>query len=186
MPAGAVHYEYWKRGLYAAVPGAAIGVIIGILYQNLYLVEFWMWWLFWYWMGRYIDPDWDQAGITAAEGRMRRELGLLSLVIFPVTAFYAELVGHLIDVLNIKGAIGGTHRTWLTHSLVPGTVIRQVVVCLCLALALNLTNEALAVTFGGSLNFAAKDLHTFYFAMFAGLGTTDLIHILLDKYYGGE
>ena|SRR5688572_7536076 len=185
MPDGATHHRFWRRGLTVVAVSSAFLFVWGIMY-NSYVSEFAVWWLFWYWMGRYIDPDLDLLGTTMAEGRMLRELDLLGVFMVPVWTFYAAGIGYAVKKFKIKGAIGGTHRTWLTHSLIPGTLIRQALICLCLHIAVNWATFGTNVLFGGTINFHPSDVGTFLLAQFAGLGLADAIHIYLDNHYGGE
>lgn len=184
MPDGATHYTYWKRGLAAIIPTSGIIFAYGLAF-NTYVAEFALWLLFWYWMGRYIDPDWDQHGMTSAEGRIQREHPLLAMFVLPVSTFYVSQVYFLVRVFKIGGAIGGTHRTWLTHSLI-GTLHRCVLICLCLLTVVNWANFLLGQYQFGAIAFHPYDLATFVTAMIAGLGISDSIHIILDKLHGGE
>jgi hypothetical protein len=185
VPDGATHYKYWKRGLAVVIPASGILFVAGI-FSNLYVSEFALWLLFWYWCGRYIDPDWDLLGVTQAEGRIQRELDLLAVFILPVTTFYAAGIGYIVKKFHIAHAIGGSHRTWLTHSLVPGTLLRCVLICLCLGSMVNWANFILGHFLNGVLVFYPYDLAAFGLAQFAGLGTADSIHLWLDHHYGGE
>ena len=186
MPAGVVHYKYHQSLL---IPVILIGIGVfsfGIIRERYYLSEVALWFVVWYWAGRYVDPDLDLQGITMAEGRMLRELDFLGVLLVPVTAFYAAGIGYAIRKFGIQGAIGGSHRTWLTHSLIPGTMIRQLLICSILVFVLNLANRSLSALFGGSLQFAPWDLVAFVTGQFLGLGAADILHISLDNYYGGE
>ena len=185
MPSGKIHHEYHQKFLPAVAVGSATLFVVGIIVSS-YISEMAVWMFFWYWSGRYIDPDWDLLGVTEAEGRMLRELGYLGVMFIPVTAFYAANIGYFTKKLGIKGAIGGTHGTWLTHKVIPGTLIRQSIICLVILFVVNSVNAILEQTFGGWLEFATKDLIAFLIGQFLGLAVSDTIHILLDKYYGGD
>jgi hypothetical protein len=184
MPSGDVHYRYWKAGLRIVIPTSGIVFAWGVAF-NSYVAEFAIWFLFWYWMGRYADPDWDLLGVTGAEGRIQRELGLVAVFALPVTTFYAAQVAYITKVFNIKGAIGGSHRTWLTHSPI-GTLHRCVLICLSLLTVINWANFLLGQYQIGVIAFHPYDLATFMIAMIAGLGVSDSIHIILDKLHGGD
>lgn len=182
-PAGPVHHKYHQAYMPVAFAVSIAVFIAGFFVDGGYISEGAVWFLFWYWAGRYIDPDWDLQGITMAEGRMTRELDILGVFMAPVTAFYAAAVGYTIRKFNVKGAIGGTHRTYLTHSLIPGTLGRQLLICSILYFVLNLANDAVAHIIGGRLEFATLDLFAFVVGQFLGLGSADLVHIILDNYY---
>lgn len=186
MPSGEVHFAYWKKGLKVAVLVAAAIFVAGLLYSS-YLSEFALWFLFWYWCGRWCDPDLDLIGISAAEGRLLRELDLLGVFILPLTTFYAAGIGYVIRKFRIPGAIGGSHRTWLTHSLIPGTLLRCVFICICLGSVINWADFIFGYLRNGALHFHPYDLAAFGLAQFMGLGIADAIHIWLDSHYqGGE
>lgn len=185
MPAGPVHHEYWKRDLPVVLATSVILAVLG-LFTSSYLVEFAIWYSFWYWTGRYFDPDLDLTGVTMAEGRMLRELGLLGVFLFGVTSSYAALIGWIIKTFKIKGAIGGTHRTWLTHSIVPGTLIRVAMIDILVYSMVEIIGKLLHFLLGGYLTFALGDILGFILSQICGLGTSDARHIYLDKHYGED
>jgi hypothetical protein len=180
MPAGKVHAEYHRKYQLLAIGVGIFAFCVGLLY-NSYICVVAVWFVIWYWAGRYIDPDLDLQGITAAEGRMLRELDILGVFLVPITAFYAALIGYIIKKFKIKGAIGGSHRTWLTHSIVPGTLIRQAIICLVISFGVNLANEITQIAFGFVFTFSILDILAGMLGQFLGLGSADLIHILLDN-----
>lgn len=181
MADGATHHEYWEKGLKPVAIACAIGFATGLFYAQGYPAEFFFWFFVHYLSGRYIDPDLDQEGITSAEGRMGRELGFFGLLWKWWWMLYALLLGYAIKRLKIKGAIGGTHRTWLSHSVVPGTPIRMFFLDLPFFLVLYLANTMLYKHGIGTIEFAILDLVTFFSAQFLGLGMADFIHLKLDN-----
>lgn len=185
MPSGEVHYQYWRKGMMVVVPTSGILFVWGCFF-NSYVAEFALWFLVWSFCARWIDPDWDLLGVTGAEGRIQRELDLLAVFILPVTTFYAAGVGYIVKRFKVGGAIGGSHRTWLTHSIIPGTLGRCVLICMCLFTVVNWANFILGSIGLGALNFHPYDLAAFGAAQFSALGIFDGIHIWLDKRYGGE
>jgi uncharacterized metal-binding protein len=182
MPSGQVHHEYWKRDLPYAVGLGVVLFVVG-LFKNLYLAEFAVWFVFWYWMGRYIDPDLDLPGVTQAEGRMLRELGLLGVLLFAGTSLYAALIAWIMRVLKIKG---NPHRSKLTHSIVPGTIIRAGMINVPIYALVDMFGQLLLRSFEIYLAFAFSDILAFILAQVAGLGVSDLRHISLDKHYKGD
>lgn len=105
MPSGRTHAKIWLYGAPVAIaiaahnvmtsptPAAAAGIIAG------------------YTLGRWIDPDLDQFGITSAEWRAVRELRFLGVLIAMYFMPYAYLVPH---------------RSFISHAPVIGTAIRLV------------------------------------------------------------
>ena len=180
MPSGQVHHSWWRHDLpYVVVLGVVL-FVVG-LFKSSYISEFAVWMVVWYWTGRYIDPDLDLTGVTMAEGRLLRELGLLGVFLFAATSFYAALIGWIIKKFKVKGAIGGSHRTWLTHSIFPGTVIRVAMVDMPIYMSVNIVNDLIALVTSVSLIFSISDILAFILAQVAGLGISDLRHITLDN-----
>lgn len=181
MPDGQTHHHYWNKIRRPLTLACAIGFVSGLFYWNAYPAEFFFWVFVHYMSGRYIDPDLDLEGVTASEGRMGRELDFFGLIWRWWWMLYALLLGYIIKRLNIPGAIGGTHRTWLSHSLVPGTIIRMIFANIPFFFMINLVSDFLP----GSIEIARLDLIIYYLAQFSGLGLADIIHLTLDKKHGG-
>lgn len=70
MPDGETHYGYFKLGAFAAIPISAAVAIFSDPYLGAGIA-------IGYLAGRWVDPDLDQPGLTAAEGRMFREMRFL-------------------------------------------------------------------------------------------------------------
>lgn len=188
MPDGATHHKYWRLYLIPVIGVSTALAVVGstwcILYRNdpllaSYILEFWLWFNVWYLSGRYVDPDWDQKGQTAAEGRATRELDLLGVLLFGYSSFYAALMDYLARKLKIKGMFGGSHRSELTHSFV-GTFIRSVMVDMPLVYLLQLAY----VLSGERFMIDSLDLIIFLLAQLAGMGLADAIHVQLDRKHG--
>jgi hypothetical protein len=186
MPSGEVHHQYWKKDLPYIVGVSVVTFVVSLFLQKYYVSEFVVWYVVWYWAGRYFDPDLDLPGVTMSEGRMLRELGLLGVLLFAGTSFYAAFIGWIIKKFKIGGAIGGSHRTWLTHSIVPGTLIRVAFIDFPIYYSIDILNKLIFIILGGWLNFGLGDILAFILAQVAGLGTSDLRHILLDNANGDE
>lgn len=182
MPDGATHHLYWKKDLPFVIAAGILLLVVG-LFKSLYLSEFAVWMVIWYWMGRYIDPDLDLIGVTQAEGRMLRELSLLGVFLFSFTSFYAAFIMWVFRTFKVKG---NTHRSWVTHSIVPGTVLRAGLIDIPLWAIVSTFGDWMFLTFGLVQNFASGDILAFILAQVAGLGISDLRHILLDRYSGDE
>lgn len=181
MSDGVTHHEYWKKGLVPVGIACAIGFATGFFYWNGYPAMFFLWTFLSYLSGRYVDPDLDQEGITSAEGRMGRELGFFGLLWKWWWMLYALLLGYAIKRLKIRGAIGGTHRTILSHSIVPGTPIRMFFLDFPFYLMIYFVNNMMENHALGSISFATPDLVVFFSAQFLGLGMADFIHLKLDN-----
>ena len=179
MSDGATHHEYWKKGLKPVAIVCAIGFATGLFYAQGYPAEFFFWFFVHYLSGRYIDPDLDLEGVTSSEGRMSRELDFFGLLWRWWWMLYALLIGYAVKRLKLKGMYGG-HRSVLSHSLVPGTVIRMIFVNLPFQIVINLVNTMLHKNGLGMIQFAILDLVIYYSAQFLGLGMADIIHLNLD------
>lgn len=181
MPDGATHHEYWNKYLTPVGIACAIGFATGFFYWNGYPAEYFFWVFVSYLSGRYVDPDLDIEGVTASEGRMSRELDLFGLLWRWWWMLYALLLSYIVKRLKIKGGVGGAHRTWLSHTIVPGTIIRMIFVNLPFFFMINLVSGTLP----GTIEVARLDLITYYLAQFTGLGLADYFHLNLDEKHGG-
>lgn len=164
MPDGATHLRYLKA---AALPIVGVYVVLEIVHPN--------WWpylgsaVFWYWTTRYFDPDLDQISITSAEGRMMRELPFIG---FFMTAWWTLYAGIMNLVLG-KGA----HRSWLTHSILPGTIFRAI----WFWLPYSILGYFLL---GKGVNIFGPWLQPVLVGQLISWGLADLIHITLDRIKG--
>jgi uncharacterized metal-binding protein len=112
-------------------------------------------WLVGYGLGRWIDPDLDQIGITAAEGRMVNEIPILGTL----------LVGYS----SIYGAVFRRHhRSFITHFPVVSTAIRAVYFFWWLYFAINVLYDYQLL---------------FLVGVFIGLSIADTIHYVLDMVF---
>ena len=113
MAPGTVHYTYIKR---ATIP--VIGFALGLFLVFPTWYDCWISLIFHFIVCRYIDPDLDAIGASDAEKRIRHELGICGAFIFGWWSTYAALMDWILRK--------GSHRSWLTHSIVPGTIIRVI------------------------------------------------------------
>jgi hypothetical protein len=67
---------------------------------------------------RYVDPDMDSFSTLAAEWRIKRELNLLGVYMAGWWTIYAAQMDWILRK--------GSHRSWLTHSILPGTLTRVI------------------------------------------------------------
>ena len=104
MPDGITHHFFWKLGWGCTIPASfaimpllglpgGIGAILG------------------YSLGAFIDPDLDQIGTTAAEGRIVNALPIVGSFIYGYTSIYGSLFRK-------------HHRSFWTHFPVVSTAIR--------------------------------------------------------------
>lgn len=187
-PAGTVHHHYHRLWQF---PVLAVSSIIGGLLAvyclfyipsvNGYVLEFWFWMNFWYYAGRVVDPDLDLIGVSAAEGRALRNMGLMGTLFFGYSSFYAALMQYVARKFKIKGLFG-SHRSWLTHSPI-GTLIRIFFINAPLAYLYQMVGMALAYGLNINFRFADSDLAVFFAAQIVGLGIADGIHVYLDNHY---
>jgi hypothetical protein len=99
MSKGIVHHEYYKKS-WPFVPFIAVGAS-GLSYYFMKNPLFSLLLLcsipLGYWIGNYIDPDFDLISITYGEGRMMRQLGILGKILFVFWmpyAFICQIFGH--------------------------------------------------------------------------------------------
>jgi uncharacterized metal-binding protein len=148
MPNGEIHLRMWRTYFPLAAASAALVLVV---FQDLGLA---LGVLGGYLLGRYIDPDLDQVGITSAEGRLMREL---------------KIVGVLVTAWFVPYGYAMKHRSFLSHFPGVSTAIR---------LGWLLVLPLLAVWyFQPSLPVWAVPVLA---AVFAGLTLADTVHYLLD------
>lgn len=103
MPAGDVHYKYYKRGYWF------------IFAETLFLIfldfKFGLGNLLGYTLGRWIDPDWDLVTANNSESRMIKELPILGNILFGISSAYGSFFFR-------------HHRGFLSHFPVISTLIR--------------------------------------------------------------
>ncbi len=126
MSDGTVHFKYYQRG-YATLPiiTAAVWLSTALYYwppieKVLLSLEFAS---VLYLLGRWIDPDLDQAGTSSADSRMAKEIPLLGYIFYLYWTSYALSMSALAKLLGASRGHLGAHRTWLTHSYF-GTIVR--------------------------------------------------------------
>ncbi len=187
-PAGVVHQHYHRKWMlpFFTVSTVLAGALAIYLAETnnfslaSYILEFWVWTNFWYYAGKILDPDLDLIGVTASEGRALRGGGLLGVLFYGYSSFYAALMYYLTKKFHIKG-IAGAHRSWLTHSPL-GTIIRIVFFNAPLAYLYQMISVFLE-SFRIFFRFANSDLLVFFAAQLLGLGIADAIHVYLDSNY---
>jgi uncharacterized metal-binding protein len=170
MPDGATHFKLWRGGLalippvsfivyetasrmglkylcsdsglcFAGHGSMTIGITLGYLY------------------GAFVDPDMDIVGMTQAEGRMMRKLGIVGGALVAYWTFYGYLFRKY-------------HRSFWTHGPVISTAIRY-----CYQFWLpwiyiyNSSQDHSWLVYG-------------FIGMFIGTTVSDIIHFLADKASG--
>jgi hypothetical protein len=128
MTDGKTHFYYWRKGI-KTLPLITLGVwlttipiywgpgierVLIILEMASMIYPF----------GAINDPDLDQPGISAAEGRMAKIPGLGYFLILYWTT-YALLMSAIAKATKVSKGSLGSHRTRFTHSFW-GTLIRIV------------------------------------------------------------
>jgi uncharacterized membrane protein len=123
---GATHYAYYKRG-YATLPAVTAVLWLSTIFYYWEPVEQALRSLlfasFLYLLGRWVDPDLDQAGTSSADSRMVKEIPILGYFLYLYWTAYALSMSALARLLRVSAGHLGAHRTWLTHSYL-GTLIR--------------------------------------------------------------
>lgn len=157
MPLGKEHLRLWRKykwvGLLTTVWFAACAFPQASpdnVYWILAMPSPWLGYL----LGYYIDPDLDQANITAAEWRAMRDLGIL---------------GALLTMWFLPYGMLMTHRSFISHFPVVSTAIRYLWLLFpFLGLYLYLTYNVI------------PDFWPILAGVFFGLSSADLIHYLAD------
>ena len=174
MPDGQIHYEYWSKLKTPARIIALVTFNIILRVTNLSLIIcsifFFGQILAYELLGRYLDPDLDQPSWTAAEGRMIKDFGVFALPLLAYWSVYAYFIFALAYITKTtNGSLGG-HRTFWSHSIPLGTIIRFV-------FAFWWTPFVITYFNGEYLYYSI----TLLLGMFVGLVNSDSIHIYLDE-----
>jgi hypothetical protein len=149
MPDGATHYKYFMKGYLVEIPLSVI-------------LSFWDWQvglggLVGYSLHRYMDNDLDLMGVTAAEGRMVKELPVLGNFMFGMSSIYGSFTRH-------------NHRNFWTHFPFISTAIRLFFFFFFPFIILD--------AYG--INFIGNGWIKFWIALWVGLSRADAIHYYLD------
>lgn len=103
MPAGEVHYKYYKRGYWF------------IFIETLFLISLdfkvGLGNLLGYSIGRWIDPDWDLVTANNSESRMINEIPILGHFLYGISSTYGSIFRRY-------------HRSFITHFPFVSTAIR--------------------------------------------------------------
>ena len=150
MSDGARHYELWRRGWRYALP---LSVLVYVVSENVFCF---LGTLAGYWLGRYLDPDLDQVGTTASEGRMINELPILGHILYGYWSIYGAVFRK-------------HHRSFWTHAPVVSTFFRFIYQFWGLFLIMYLK--------GGNFTLIYKLL----WGAFFGLCYADFLHWREDK-----
>lgn len=149
MPSGEIHYRAFKKGYLIEIPLSVI-------------MSFWDWRfglgnIVGYSLHRYLDNDLDLMGVTAAEGRMVRELPILGNFMFGMSSIYGSFTRH-------------NHRNFWTHFPFISTLIRL--------FFFFVFPFALLDAYG--INLIGNGWHLFWIGLWGGLSHADGIHYFLD------
>lgn len=177
MPNGIIHEKY--RGAYTlpvSISAFFGAVVISIVMKNLYPFIPALVVIIQYRLTKYIDPDLDQVGRTKSETRMLDNFGPITGKLFQVYwTIYAGFMNTLATFFGIAHPWYGAHRTWLTHSIFPGTVIRMIWFDLPFVVIWYLFFDLPVVLVPVIISVLV--------AQFGALAIADYIHIWLDNNY---
>jgi len=183
MPAGPVHHKYYKNVGWPIVIALSLLVLGWALVIDRVNAGWYLEFVFWlyphYLSAMIVECDLDLLGVSSSDGKMLRKLGCLGVPVFAYWAFYAAMIRYLSKTFGFGGIFGG-HRSKLSHSLFPGTMIRMAFVDFPIYVFFWLFNKFVVRT----PDFSVADILVFLFAQFVSLGVSDYIHIWLDNHYG--
>ena len=131
----------------------------------------WVCWLtvaFFFVLCRYVDPDADSFTTLSADWRIKRELGLLGVYMAGWWLIYA---GQM-DWFQRKGS----HRSLLTHSVIPGTLTRVIWFDIPLIFPVAYLMEK----FTWVTQITSQYILQVLVGQFIGFAIGDIIHLYLD------
>lgn len=152
MPDGVTHYKIYKRGTPLPVAVAFFSFFVFRDYAPPLGI------LVGYFIGRWIDPDLDQMGATAAEGRMVNELPIVGWFFYGWWSIYGSIFRR-------------HHRSFWTHYPGVSTIIR---------LAWGFWWTPLLVYFGWVRNGWDTSLFLLMVGVFIGQTIADALHYIAD------
>lgn len=163
MSKGVVHYKYYKKFRIVFLLIAVIFLYPSyFIYKDLLIsiVFFLSIITGYYFIGNYVDPDFDLISITYGEGRMMRDFKVIGKLLYIYWVPYAFIC-----------QIFGGHRSWFSHGIMIGTIFRLMY---------------LLIPFWIWFFYTGQDLYELeivgFLGLWFGLGVADFIHIYLDKY----
>lgn len=107
MPAGEIHYKYFKRGYLVEIPFTVILLMWDwqFAFGNICGYSFHRW----------CDNDWDIFGSNNAEGRMVNELPIIGHFMYGISSTYGSMFRR-------------KHRSFITHFPGVSTLVRLIFV----------------------------------------------------------
>ena len=168
MAPGKVHRVVWKANIPRVIL-LTLGVI-AIFYR--------FWWTYWfagilflsYLSAKYIEPDLDQPALTTSDSSMIRDFPLVGYLFAIWWTGYAYLIFVFAVVTRTTNGYLGGHRTRTSHSIIPGTVLRQ--------LWADIPIIALFWVFNWNVN---PSIIPIVLGQFAGLAINDFLHLKYDR-----
>lgn len=151
MSSGEVHHKYYLRGYKYVIPASLIICLLEWKFGMGYLVG--------YTLGRYIDPDLDLMGTTAAEGRQVNELPVLGHILYGISSAYGSIFRK-------------RHRSWMTHLPLISTMGRLIF----------FFGLFFVWGDGHAINFIGGGWIWFWLSLWLGLSHADGIHYYHDKH----
>jgi len=168
MAPGNVHRAVWKANIPRVIT-LTLGVIV-IFHR--------FWWSYWfagvlllsYLSGKYIEPDLDQPALTVSDSSMKRDFPIVGYLMVLWWTIYAYVVFALALITGKTNGYLGGHRTWASHSIFPGTVLRQI--------WLDIPIMVPFWIFNWDVN---QSIIPIVLGQFAGLAINDLLHLKYDR-----
>jgi hypothetical protein len=124
--------------------------------------------LFNYFLTRYISPDLDQLTMTSQEARMFKELSIFGLLGMMWWLGYAGIMAILVGK-------GSAHRSKLTHTIIPGTLIRMIWFNIPISLVLYFVHQKYQLL---SYSYLVAP---YLIGQFISWSYADIIHFTLDR-----
>ena len=165
--ADGITHERWRKMGFLPIAIIALGAAIFSLKDPFYLYcSISILWN--YLLTAFIGPDLDQISLGSQDAKMIWRIPILGFLGFIWWSTYA----YIMAILTRKHS---AHRSWLTHSIIPGTLIRMAWHNLPIGAVLYLASLKFDIWF--MLPFAAPYL----IGQFIAWSVTDLIHLILDR-----
>lgn len=145
MSSGLVHQRYHALGWVVVLPTSLISCVYSPPVGTGILVG--------YALGRWVDPDLDQVGVSSAEGRIINDFKILGYVIVGYTTIYGAVFRRY-------------HRSFITHFPGVSTAIRLVYLFWWLYFTINILYDYQIMVGIG---------------VWVGLTLSDLVHFIVDN-----
>lgn len=179
---GQIHFKWWKRGVFI-LPLLSIVWLIVVAATGYDTVDLWPY-IIWaninYFITRYIDPDLDQLSFTSADNRMVRELWILGMMFAGYWTFYAFCLFVIAKLGGFAHPWMGAHRTFLSHSVPFGTIVRMLFFNAPIVVLIALIDRGLGIKLLDT-NFSPQIVIPYISAQFVAFSVADTIHLKVDS-----